>query len=805
MALKNPKLFGLNVLSFLSEIPNKTAAVTALGLSVNDLAIIRGSANAGATRADWNSFSRLKVPIYKALDRYLNESAVYLGILNTKAGTTSPLFGNLILNGGLSGYAIRYRFVSGTGPSAVVKIADISTSRLSAWSSFSNPVTDSSPIAYGAQVGIRTGGQLEFGTPTDGNQIRLQTSITPAVKEFASEFPTSKINCTIGGKTVTLYAMKGIPLIFEGFFRSVDATIRLTSLISNTPASWKIYEIANPNSKTIYRNRGGITSTINYRSSVARARYIEFYYNPDYISQITLTSANLTALPESKLQNLTYLNVSFNNISTLQDLTFLTPNLQRIYFIRNPLYLSAFANERNLNANVLNKLPTSIIEFGFASTFYGSIPVNALTTRFPNLVTLNLSRNGTPYFHPDSFDPNGYIPNVPNSCEYYNIYNNDFRSIAPSSGTSKNVKELTNLKTLYLHSNYYLSDPSFNISADNEVIQTVNIDSTNLPCPNLSGRQSLVSFSAYNSRSLGSIFDNGNFKFAGCGSLRTLQLYYSSASGPMPKFTNNNLTYFDAYATRISGGDPNGDTTYVIPEKTFEFAPNISFFRILSNYLLYDKPIHPSAFTYLPNLDYVYYYSYYRTPGQLPNFNACTKLRQIIFQATRMTGNIPNFAANPIIYYVLLAYNSFSGAIPTFKNLSNLRYMYLYNNRFTGIGEFQNLVNLEYFYAHNNLIQGEIPSFAECPRLYYLIMYNNQFTNYKIGAFAENYRLRYVDLSRNRLSAQAVNAIINDLFINYTASPRSGVTLNLRSNAAPSGDALDQIDILRSKGWSISF
>lgn len=805
MALRNPKLFGLNVLSFLAEVPNKQQALRALGLDPNDLEIIRGSANAGASRPDWNSFSRLNTPIYKALDRFLNESNVYLGILNTKAGTTSPLFGNLTVNGGISGSAIRYRFLDGTGPSALVKIADISTSRLSAWSSFANPITDSSPIAYGAQVGIRTGGQVEFGTPADSNQVRLQTSITPSVKEFASEFPTSKINCTIGGKTVTLYAMKGIPLIFEGFFRRIDSTIRLTSLINNTPASWKIYEIDNPNSRTIYRNRGGVTSTIRYRSRSSRARYIEFYYNPDYISQITLTSANLTQLPESVLENLEYLNVSFNNITTLQDLTFYTPNLQRIYFTRNPLYLSAVASERRLDTQVLNKLPTSIREFGFASTFYGSIPINAIATRFPNLTVLNLSRNGSPYFHPDTFDPNGYIPNVPNSCEYYNIYNNDFRSIGPSSGSALNVKELTNLTTLYLHNNYYLTDPSFTISSDNDVISSIVINWTNLPCPNLAGKQSLTSFSAYGTRSLGSLFDNNNFKFAGCGSLRSLNFIYSSASGPMPQFTNASLTYFDAYASRISGGHPNGDNTYVIPEKTFELAPNISFFRILSGYLLYNKPIHPSAFTYLPNLDYVYWYSYGRTIGNLPNFNACTRLRYIIFYNNRIDGNIPNFAANPNIYYIQLSYNRFSGAIPAFKNLSRLRYLYLYNNRFTSLSEFQNLPALTYFYAHNNQMTGEIPSFAECPRLYYLILFNNRFTNYETGSLSTNARLRYVDFSRNNLTSQAVNAIIDDLFQNYVSSPRGGVTVNLRSNGAPSGDALEQIDVLRSKGWSISF
>ena len=41
-------------------------------------------------------------------------------------------FGNLDINGRISGNAIRYRYIDGTGSGASVKIADISTSRVSA-------------------------------------------------------------------------------------------------------------------------------------------------------------------------------------------------------------------------------------------------------------------------------------------------------------------------------------------------------------------------------------------------------------------------------------------------------------------------------------------------------------------------------------------------------------------------------------------------------------------------------------------------------------------------------------------------
>ena len=238
MALTNPKLFGLNVTSFLADVSDKTTSLYSLNLPPLDLDVIRGSQNAGATRGDWISLSRLTTPLYKSIDRYYNDSRYYSSILDNKAGTNRTLFGNIILNGALSGGAIRYRYLDGTGPSATIKIADISTSRVSAWSSSASPVIETSPISYGARVGILTGGTLQFSTQSSSvSGPRLQTTITPQSKEFDSEFPTHKIRCNIDGNTVFLYAMKGIPVVFTGFFRNLDANIQLTSLINNTPAS----------------------------------------------------------------------------------------------------------------------------------------------------------------------------------------------------------------------------------------------------------------------------------------------------------------------------------------------------------------------------------------------------------------------------------------------------------------------------------------------------------------------------------------------------------------------------------------
>ena len=42
MSLKNPKLFGLNVLSYLTDVESKNTALQNLGINPFDLEVIRG-------------------------------------------------------------------------------------------------------------------------------------------------------------------------------------------------------------------------------------------------------------------------------------------------------------------------------------------------------------------------------------------------------------------------------------------------------------------------------------------------------------------------------------------------------------------------------------------------------------------------------------------------------------------------------------------------------------------------------------------------------------------------------------------
>ena len=813
MALRNPRLFGLNVKSSLSDVRDVEQSLTSLNLSINDLDVIRGSANAGATRGDWISFSRLSTPIYKSLDRYYWDSFQYDSILQNKSGYKAPLFGNLDINGSIRGNSIRYRYVSGTGSSASIKFADISTSLVSAWSSNVSPATETSPIFYGSRVGIITGGSLQFGTSSSDGQIRLQTSITPGEKEFDSQIPTHKINTTIGGKTVSLYAMKGIPLIFTGSFRNVRARVRLTQLIGSIRPSWKVVETQNPDAFTNFKNVGSTSSSINYRSIASKERYIQFYYNPDNISEITITSGGIFELSQVVLPNLISINLSTNQIRNFPNFKLISPNIQILNLSRNPLYLSNDPNERKFES-ILAKIPSTILELYLGETFYGSVITNSLASKFPNLKVLNLSVISgsednyaiTPYFFSDNDNPTGELPNVSDTCEVYSAARNDFRTIANSSGSSKNVKDLSNLVELNLRRNFSLRDETFSISSTK--IRAVYISFTELQIPNLSGRGELEVFYGDHIRDLETtIFSGSTFKFSNCNALSFLTFYNSRISGRMPQFTNLNLTWVDFRFTDLEGGDINGDNSYVIPEKTFQFSPKLTFILFYSRRFL-ESPIHPNAFTYTPDAFYVQFISGGRSTGDLPSLALCPKLRYLIFHWNRFTNvskPVYNFSSNPEIYYVDMSYNAFTGSIPVYKNLSSITYLYLNNNQFTKIPNFENLQRLFRFHAHNNLLTGNIPNFKDCPRIGIILLQNNRFTGYTIGSFSELYRIRYIDLSNNFLTQTSINQIINDLESNYNNSKRGRVSINLRGNAFPGREALSKIEFLASNGWSIAY
>ena len=856
MALTNPKIFGLNVRTLLADVESKNAALQNLGINPLDLEIIKGATNEGMSRFDWISFSRLKTPIYRTLDRFNLESTTFNSILLNRAGTDQTLFGNLDINGSISGSAIRYRYRDFSQSISVgdfntgYKIADISTSRVSAWSS-ADPranntnltIQNRAKISYGARVGIVEGGKLEFGAqheaanPADPDLPavtgqRLQTTITPEVKEFPSEVPTSRIKCNINGQVVYLYAMKGIPLVFKGFFRNINASAQVD--VSVTKASWKIVETANENLYTNYTNQGATISSIRYRSPISRERFIKLYKNPNDIQRITIRSANLRELPATKLINCNLLDFAYNQLKTFPNFSFIAPSLFTLNIMRNPFYLSDVESERTFNSAVLAKIPTSLTTLNMEGTFYGSIERNIISARLPNLTNFNCGRGGGAYFHPDTRSPDGgssFCPDVPGDVTSYQIQSNDFRSVDTNSispnatytNGSYSYKQLTNLVTLNINGNYYLSDGPHSLASANS-ISTINYSSTNVAIPNnLSGKTNLNNFtSVYNRNSSGQLVSgSGSYLFSGCLSLGTLHFYGTNlgAINFPSSFSNPALSYLDLRYTNIKGGKPNtadGSQEYVIYPETFKEAVSIRYIMIDSGNLgsgfaSGKNRIHPDAFLFNPELYYIWYRSHGKTTGNISQlFSSNPNLQYVWMQSNAFTGTVPNFVSNPIIRYVNLQYNQLSGTIPGFKNLNNLGYIYLQNNNLTGIGEPESLPSLLTYQAPNNQLTGQIPDFSGCTNLRSLTLRNNQLTSYKVGAFAKLYRMNFIDLKFNNLTQTDLDNILVDLLDNWTSINRGGVSINLKNQTNSSGSLAFPSEIgyaaartLASKGWSI--
>ena len=837
--LRNPKIFGLAVEANFADVRNKNLALQNILLPPPDLEVILGSQEAGATISDWRSFTRLDDPLHETLDRLSNDSGQFPGLLAERAGADGSLFGNLKINGSISGNAIRYRYIKGLGTNTrTVSFADISTSRISAWSSSDPKATNPDPviqgeakISYGARLSIKSGGTVEFGAQATGvSGPRLGSSNAPLVKEFASELPTHKISVLIGGQSVLLYAMKGIPIIFKGFFRSLDASITLTGLISGIPPSWKIVETGNENAYSNYPNvLSTLTSSISYRASVSRERFIQFYYTPDNIAQVSIPSANISELPAVKFQNATRLEFSYNNLRNFPDINFIAPNIQKLLLRRNPFYLSETESERKLQSTsagsgtttntVLDKIPTGLQQIYLEGTFYGSITQNIFADRFQQLTVFDVSRGGGAYFHPDSVDGTCVLPNVSNSVVTYSVGNNDFRAIGTSDTANGryNVNDLENATSISLGGNYYLGG-AWQISPNNNVIASVSISSTGLQFPaNIANKQTLVNFNGTYGRGLGTLVDlpTKAYVFDNCNELGSLSLYAASgiAGSRFPVFTNAKLTTIDLRYTSVRGGGPNGSVAgaddNVIASNTFSQAPNLQNIYIESGSLL-TTPIANNALANLQYLYYFWYRSYGRTGGSLPNFNGNPNLAYIYMDLNAFTGPAPNLASNTKIYYVDLRRNKLTGSIPAYRNLSSLYYLLLSGNEFTGIGTFENLTALRYLYIQDNKIGTTgivgIPDFSDCPAMQYLIGYNNNFQGYTPGSFTNLSAVRIIDFSNNpKLGQTAMTTIFKDLVDNWKNSNRGGVSINL-SNCGPQSERsnTEYIPFLRSKGWSIS-
>ena len=797
MSVRPGRKFGLNVNRALTDVTDKDDAIENLGLQLDDLDIIRGASEEGVSRNDVRAAAGLQVELPRYLRKLRSDVSQYTGIINNTSGTQQQLRGNLTINGVIAASSVKYNYLEeGTN---TIKKADVSTSRVSSWSSPDSPPTDTSPIFYGGDVNV--GGTIT------ANSINLSNP-AQTVRFRDSEVPTHKIQAEINGETVYLYAMKGIPLVFEGFFREFNTEIQLAD---PGAVSIRIVVVDKPQFSRDFENIGGTNSTsanLIYNDTRSSRKNIEIYHPPDNIKKLELKQLGLRELPNAELPSATSFSIYRNIIDSFPDFTTLTPQVSFLDVRENNFENSDDSSLRYFNQNIVDRLPSTIRTLLIGNTFNSSI-TGDLRTALPSLEEINLNshnRGGDrPRFGPDANDPDGALPAVADSVTVYNAMRNRFQTLPDA------VKQLPNLRRFDIYSND-VTDRDFYIDSDDiEYIRTDRGNQINVAdCRGKTNLEQYRSRILYGGATRGGGDDNafvnpdGSYKFQNCSKLNRIDLNRSYYRGPLPKFTNNQaLNRVDLYYTRIEGGKSETEQDYVIYPDTFDdCAESISYFRLTSPSLI-NQPIHPDAFAKTEKMDYLYIRSYNRgVSGNIPDLNGMPNLRRALFLQNNLTGALPGFENNSRIYYIHVASNSLSGTIPNFTQ-NSLRYLYLHRNNFDNFNGLScdNLVRL---LLYNNNITGPIPDISNLTRLRDLYLHNNNFDEYTKGSIVPLTRLRRFNISNNTsLTESDVNNIVDDLYKNYQSKPRSSVRINIRNTATPTGEAVDQLDFLTQKGWVV--
>lgn len=792
--------FGLNVTRVFTDIADRDEAIENLGLKLDDLDIIRDAASEnGITRSDVRALSQLDIPIQRYILKLSSDVVQYSGIVNESSGTKEQLRGNLTVNGVLSASAVKYRYIEDS--TNELKNADISTSRVSSWSSTVSPPDDDSPIFYG--------GDLEVGGTITTPNINLTNAASP-VKFKDSEVPTHKIEATINGETIYFYAMKGIPLVFEGFFRNIDTIIEL---VNNGAVSVRIVNLEDDRFTIDLENIGGVSSTsanLVYRDNRAAPKNLEIYHDPQNIKTLRLNNLGLSSLPSAELPQLDELRITRNLLREFPNLNQFAPQLTTLDIRENLFSNSDNDSLRSFNQNIVDRLPATITSLIAGNTFESSITGDLTKLSSLRYLNLNSHRRGgaRPIFSADENDTTGSMPIVAETTVDYRVNYNQFKSIP------NEVKQLPELRRIEFVGND-VTDPEFFI--DSNKIEYVNVSAGNqINVADMSGKQNLERYictrlysGAY--RSAGNINDvnafttpSGGYKFANCSSLTEINLYYSYYRGPLPRFAGNtSLSRIELLRTAISGGRSDSEQDFVIyPDIFDDCRDTLSFFRILSSSLI-AKPIHPDAFANLENISYLYIRSFNSgVTGELPSFSGMPNLRRLYFLQNNFDGSLPEFTNNPRLYVIHLSSNSLSGAIPRLS-LRSLGFLYLHYNNFDSFKGLDT-PNLRRLFLQNNNISGAIPDISNLQRVYDCFLNSNNFSSYTPGSFATLTRLRRLELSNNSdLTEGDINTIVNDLYNNYESNPRQNVTVNLRNTATPTDTAVDKLDFLRNNGWTI--
>lgn len=779
--------FGLKINRVLTDISDRIAALKNINIDIKDLDKIRGISDpAGVSKTDLKCLSGLDFDIEKAAVSLNQDSKTY-GIVSEYAyDERSYIRGNLVISGQLAATSIKYAYLDDNNQA---NTADISTSRVSAWSSFDNPQLLTSPIVYGGEVNVE--GNVELSSIT--------INAVPIARRFEAEVPTHKIFTKIGGVNTYLYAMKGIPLQFKGFFRNLDPFVFVT-ITNNLRPSWVIKNDGT-STEYVFENIAGPRSAITFRDTSARLRSIDFYYPVDYITGISMPNAGLTELPSVSLPALNFLYINNNDLREFPLLTNFTA-LTELKINNNNLKRAKTAALTSFSQDVVtNRFPPNLTKIFMGNCFDGKVTASLASTKITyldlNAENINNRRlsNTTPAVNSSII-------------EYYNCTFNLFDTVDTSLKNAGKLKEIDLSHNPILQSNLEFNSTEmvrFAIFGGNARINMVN----------LSGRTNLVEYtSSYNTFIPGVTQNNVEGIFNNCTNLKYVNLNFTNAAGKFPAFRGcNSLIGINFYQTNIASATD----TNVIDESTFEACRNTLVYMTWFSPNITDVPFHPNSFRNMIRLDYVWISSQGQgIRGPAPSFNNCPSLRWLIIHWNKQFGyspdtltrhTMPTMDTNDNIFFYHITWHAFGGPVPNIKKPS-LRYLICYGGKLNKFNKIES-TNLLVLHLYLNEIP-EIPDLSNLTSLLEVYLNNNQIKTYTNGAFATQTSLRILDISNNKFnensSINITDRIIIDLYANYRASNRGGVYVNLSGNQRPPSNnptVVSYLAFLRGAGWTI--
>ena len=444
-------IYGINADGGFTDVIDTDAALKTLGLdpadlkTVNDISgYINSSQLHALSQVSGSPNTTLPVTAIDKVSQHLDATKHLAEKLESRATVARPtstgmptdtIKGNVIVNGPVGASAIRYFSTDlMNATTGELEPLDISTSRVSSWS------RNGSTITYGGDLRISSVSPREafdrgqhdsqHVTPKLGvGKIvidgRVQkTTIAPRI--FPAEQATHKLKVNINGVDTYLYAMKNIPLIFEGTFRGRGGS----------DVAPPIFETDSTSGGSDYRVITGISSEnffesakggdLRYPGRGTRGRTIEVYQAPAKLTLIKTydDGLNITNFPNAEYNNLATLGFANNLLQTLPNFSKICPNntLTDLNLSQNPLHQSPAGSNRSFNRLSLaavDRLPTSLTKLNIANCFGPrgdrsdgkGVYSGDIKRQLPNLVQFTLGKSQTTNVN------SPFYPEVPFSCK----------------------------------------------------------------------------------------------------------------------------------------------------------------------------------------------------------------------------------------------------------------------------------------------------------------------------------------------------------------------------------------------------